>query len=372
MPLLKDTDFFKTIKQGSHFPVYFLFGQESYFVKKARDMIVDLTLPDEAKSFNLVSFDFEKGEKVDLNALIDAVESFPMPVISMGFGNSENKKCVVVKNCDFDKLLKADFEKMLSLVSDMEQNDTTVLIFCQTSAMVDLKKSAKYKQLEKAVSSIGISCEFPIKDNLTLKRALCEKAKKERVLMDMSSAELLISRCSKSYSILENELCKLIAYATAVGAKQGGYLGEITPALIEECSIPSIEASAFDLAKLLLKGRFDEAFLKLSDLFFLRQEAVAIVFALSMAFADIYRASCAVSAKKSIDEVCADFNYPKNRTFAIKNAFYDARSFSKKQIHSCINALYEADLQLKSSRLDSRLVLEQMIGKIILSSINDR
>lgn len=353
---MTDVEFFKTVKQGNLSNLYFLYGTESYFVKKARDLIISLTVSAGARDFNLITFDFEKGEKADFNALVDAIESFPMPVMSPGF-LGEQKKCVIVKNCDYDKLLKADFEKMLSIIADMEQNDTTVLVLCQTNATVDMKKSAKYKKLAEEVSRLGIACEFPQKDKLTLKRALCEKARKENVNMDMDVADALIARTSQSYSVLENEMQKLIAYARETN-------GEITLQFVDLCTIPSIEASAFDLAKLILKNQYEAAFLKLSDLFFLRQEAVAVLSALSMAFSDIYRAFCANQAGKKPDDVTLDFAYSKNRLFAVRNAFSDVRSFKPNQIHACIRALFEADLQLKSSKLNDRLILEQMLFKM--------
>lgn len=91
-----------------------------------------------------------------------------------------------------------------------------------------------------------------------------------------------------------------------------------------------------------------------------------ILSALSMAFFDIYRAKCGMTAKKSQADIIEDFSYPKNRGFAVQNSMRNASGFSIKQIRKCIDALYEADLELKSSKLQDRTVLEKMLGKMML------
>lgn len=84
-----------------------------------------------------------------------------------------------------------------------------------------------------------------------------------------------------------------------------------------------------------------------------------------MAFSDFYRAKCALAAGKTADQVAVDFGYPKNRLFAVRNAFRDVRSVSTARLDGCIAALTRADASLKSSRADDRLILEQMLGEMI-------
>lgn len=344
---MTDIELFRKLKQNELAPLYLLYGAETYFVNQALTQIISRAVQPGFGSFNLQQF---QGEKPDWNALEDACEALPM---------MSDRKCVTVKDLDVDKLVKADLDRLYALLASLPES--TVLVLYTVSVSVDMKKSAKYKKLAAEVEKAGgVSCEFPLKDRTTLSRALCERAKKAHVAMDIQTAGTLIDRCSSNYSVLQNELDKLIAYA--------GPLGEITVKQIDECCIRSIDTSAFDLAKSILSGNFDRAYHLLDELFYLRQEAISILSALSMAFADLYRAKCALSAGKSAEQVTADFRYPKNRLFAVRNAFRDVRSFSTAQIRACITALYEADRKLKSSRQDDRLILEQMLGTMLLAS----
>ena len=153
----------------------------------------------------------------------------------------------------------------------------------------------------------GTLCEFAHKDRTTLKRALCERAAKQYISLDMATADWLVERCGTDYASLIHEIDKLCAYVRS---------GEITKQDIDLCCIPSIESSAFDLAKSVLSANYDRAFSILDNLFFLRQEPVAILGALSMTFADLYRAKCALAAGVTADQTASDFSYPKNRLFA--------------------------------------------------------
>lgn len=343
MPVLEDTALFKELKAGHVAPLYLLYGAETYFVRSAVRQIEQKAVQPGFESFNLQRFD---AAKADWNEIEDACEALPM---------MSDRKCVCVKDADADKLPKADLDRLMGMVD--APNESTVLVLYMTSGGVDMKK-AKWKKLAEAVGKRGVVCEFAFKDKTTLRRALCERARKSHVSMDIQTAGALVDRCSQNYSILQNELDKLVAYVS--GGENPSYT--ITEKDVDECCIRSIDSSAFDLAKCVLSKNFDRAYRLLDELFYLRQEAIAILAALSMAFADIYRAKCAAASHKSADQVAADFKYPKNRLFAVKNAFRDVQSYSAAHLRTCIAALYEADRKLKSSRMDDRLILEQMLG----------
>lgn len=350
MPRLTDVELFKRIKTNQLEKIYFLYGAEKYFVRKAVDMLKSAIVPSGTESFNLTELD---GEKLDVSALEDICEGMPMMA---------QRKCVAVKDINIDKLNPNQLESLMNLIADV--NPTTILIFYLVSPAIEVKKTAKFKKLFAAIEKEGVICEFELKDKATLKRALMEKASKNLVELDGRAADALVERCSQSYGVLLNEMDKLISYALAKNDIQK----EITIKDIEECTVASIDASAFDLAKAVLAGNFNRAFILIDELFYLRQEAVPIISAAAMAFGDIYRAKAAALRGLTPEQVAKDFNYPQSRVFAIKNAFRDIRRYSIEDIRFCINSLYKADSELKSSKLDDRLILERAVGEMLLRS----
>lgn len=345
MPVLTDEKVFDRIKKGDIAKTYLLFGQESYFVSSCVEKIIKKIVEPSFKSFNLNRFD---GEKISFDAVYQSVEALPMMA---------ERKVVAIKDVDIDKLTKGAFDELLEVVA--QENETTVLIIYATELTYDIKKSARVKKLSAIIEKIGVVCEFSLKDKPTLKRALCARAKKEGIEMEMTTADLLIEQCDRRYGVLINELDKLIFFTKGSGENT------IKPEYIKQCCIPSIDSTSFDLAKAILSKKYDRAFLLLDELFYQRIEALSILGALNLCFIDLYRAKCAVAASRSIDETIADFSYPANRKFAVKNAFRDVQSIPIDAIRRCIDALMNADITLKSSKLSDRLVLEQMIGNMI-------
>ncbi len=66
------------------------------------------------------------------------------------------------------------------------------------------------------------------------------------------------------------------------------------------------------------------------------------------------------------DQVISDFHY--RSKYQIQKLSQDVSRFSISQIRSCIASLEKADRLLKSSRLDNRIILEQMLGEMISAS----
>ncbi|WMJ21983.1 DNA polymerase III subunit delta [Paludicola sp. MB14-C6] len=346
MPKLNETELKQRIAQGQLANIFFLYGQEDFFVSKYAKEIIDKVVAKQFESFNLNWF---HGDKLSLDELEDAIESLPMMA---------DRKCVVVQNLDIDGLSKSDYEKLNELLKS--PNEMTVVVFFANKIQYDVKKSSRVKTFLNFVQKDGIVCEFTIKDKSTLKRELCSRAKKESVELDMPIAEYFIDRCSMNYGILIKELDKLIHYVK--GMNQGF---EITKKAIDLCCIPTIESNAFKLSNAIVQKNYEKAFLLLDELFYQRQEPLAILGALDMCFYDLYRAKVAIESGKTAEEVQSDFGYSPTRSFAIRNAFRDARASSTVQIRRYINILAETDYKLKSSKADQQLLLEQMIAKMI-------
>ena len=348
MAVVNDTDFLKQLKSGNVSGAYYLYGPETAFTLAALKRIEKAVDTGAFDAFNRVRFD---GAKLDMDALAEACEALPMMA---------PQKCVVIRDINADKLAADVLDRLIAVVNDLP--DSTVLVICNTVEQVDPKKiPAKVKKLIEAFKKNGTVCEFARKDRTALKRALCERAAKQYINLEADTAEYMIDRCGSDYATLLHELEKLCAYVKD---------REITRKDIDDCCIATVEASAFELAKCILSSNYDKALNLIDDLFSLRQEPVAILGALSMAFADLYRAKCAMNAGVSPEQTAVDFAYPKNRLFAVKNARRDAGRFTVAQIRGCVKALYRADLALKSSRTPPRLVLEQMLGEMRLVTAN--
>lgn len=65
----------RDVQAGNIKPVYYLMGDESYYIDRLADFIVNAVLKPEEQDFNLMTF---FGAEADIDAIIAAARSYPM------------------------------------------------------------------------------------------------------------------------------------------------------------------------------------------------------------------------------------------------------------------------------------------------------
>ena len=86
-------------------------------------------------------------------------------------------------------------------------------------------------------------------------------------------------------------------------------------------------------------------FQRLNELKAQNYESTQVLAIIGMSLTDIYRARLCRSAGKTWQDCAEDFGYPKNREFAIKNAFNECMSVDMEKLRKTI--LLHSDLELK-------------------------
>jgi DNA polymerase-3 subunit delta len=107
------TQIVSDIKNGQLSPVYFLMGEEPYYIDKIADFIEDNVLTEEEKGFNQVVL---YGRDVTIEEVIDQAKRFPM---------KSDKQVVIVKEAQD---LSRTIDKLLPYVE--QPQPTTVLVIC--------------------------------------------------------------------------------------------------------------------------------------------------------------------------------------------------------------------------------------------------
>lgn len=336
-----EADFAAKLKNYAPHNVYFLYGEQNYlkkmYVKKIIDKTVDKTFAD----FNLNRFD---GTSAGMDEISDAVEALPMMA---------QCKCVVVNDLDVGKLSATENNKLKELLSSPPE--TTVLVFTTTDVTVDLKKSAKWKAFIKLVDAVGDVVELGNRSSGDNNRFLKAIAEKNGCTLSTDNAYYLVERCGADMQVLKNEMNKLCAYKST---------GEITKADIDLCAIPQLDASVFDLSKLIIKGDYQGTMQNLGELLYMREEPVMILGALSASFIDLYRARVARENSKTAADLSRIFSTYKGKDWRVRNAMRDCDRFSKTQLGSILALLAKADFKLKSSKTDHVVLLQETITRI--------
>ena len=175
------------IKAGDIKPIYFLMGEEPYYIDKLSDFIEENVLSDEEKGFNQSIF---YGRDVTIDDIISTAKRYPMMA---------ERQVVIVKEAQD---LSRTIDKIESYIeSPME---STVLVFCYKYKTLD-----KRKKVSKLLSQKGIVYDSKkLYENQVgdwIKRVLAGR----KYLIEPKAIAMLVEFLGNDLSKINNELEKL-------------------------------------------------------------------------------------------------------------------------------------------------------------------
>ncbi len=115
-------DIVRDVRAGNFAPVYYLMGEEAYYIDRISDYIVEKALKEEERDFNLTVF---YGTDTDAQTVINAAKRYPMMA---------GRQVVLVREAQ--SLPNKD---MLSFYIQQPQ-PTTILIRCPKHDVLDKRK----------------------------------------------------------------------------------------------------------------------------------------------------------------------------------------------------------------------------------------
>lgn len=321
-------------------PVYILFGEDGYLKKTYTDKISrKITDPDDI--FNFCKF--ESG--CELQDVYDA--TMQLPIMS-------DKKCVILSDYDYEHCSKSDFDKLCELISEVP--DTAVLILNFDSIEPDFKKSSKFKKLiASAEKNSGLAVKLDHRKMPELIKMLCDGATKRNCKLDTVVARYIVETSGDDINILKNELDKLCSF---VGC------GIIDKNAVDEVCVKTVEASVYNLSKFILECNISASLSVLDELFFMRIEPMIILHTVSSVYVDMYRIYTASKNGVATPEISEKFGY-KGREFVLDRARQNLRKLDDIKLRLSLDTLVEADTALKSFGADGKIILEQLIIKLI-------
>lgn len=331
------------IKNKSFSNVYFFYGEEHYlkehYVNLLKKKIVDPAFAD----FNFHSYE---GNDTSLDEIIRDAETFPM---------MSEYTFLLVRDYPFDRSVD-EANAMKEFLKDVPE--TTIMVFVYDTVQIDVKKNSKWKSIITAFSKAGSSVNFEKCSEGDLIKLLINGAKRRNATLDSNTARYLISVSGSDLNTLLNELEKLAMYANG---------GEITKKIVDNMAIKCLQARVYDLSKAIVKGDSDSALAVLDILFQMKESAIAVLAVIGGCYVDMYRVKCAKIAGKPCEDVGEYYNY-RGREFALRNALRDGSKISVEALRSSLDVIALADIKLKSTSIDSKVVLEETIVKLLILS----
>jgi len=207
------------IKGGKIAPIYFLMGEEAYYIDMISDFIESHVLAEEEKGFNqMVVY----GKEVSIQDIVSNAKRYPMMA---------ERQVIIVKEAQ--NLIKT-IEQLVAYAKNPQPS--TVLVFNYKYKSLD-KRKALYKTLSKSAVVFESKKIYEDKIPSWIQNYLSAK----KITITPKAALMLSEFLGNDLSKIANELNKL---EIVVGAQR-----EITPEIIEENIGISKDFNNFELQK---------------------------------------------------------------------------------------------------------------------------
>lgn len=214
---------FKELKSGKYYPIYYLMGEEAYYIDKISDYITDEVLTDEEKEFNLTVL---YGMDTDVSSVINAAKRYPM---------MSKWQVIVVKEAQAMRNIEE-----LSYYLQRPLN-STILVICHKHGVLDRRK-----KLAIEIEKTGILFESKKMKEGQLSTFISAYLKQRSIDIEPKALAMIADFVGTDLSKLTGELDKL-----AITLPEGQT--RVTPDLIEKNIGISKDYNNFELRSALLE-----------------------------------------------------------------------------------------------------------------------
>ena len=208
----------KELQSGQYRPVYYLMGEESYYIDKICDYIAEHALQPEERDFNqTIMF----GSDVNASQIADAARRYPMMA---------ERQVIIVKEAQNLKNTDA-LEKYLK-----QPSTTTVLVICHKNGKIDGRKREYVKTIQQA----GVLFESQKLKERDLPSFIENYVKQKKASIDPKSTQLIADAIGADLSRLVSELEKVLLGLLETDRR-------ITPEVVEDRIGVSKDFNGFEL-----------------------------------------------------------------------------------------------------------------------------
>ncbi|BDC98962.1 DNA polymerase III subunit delta [Persicobacter psychrovividus] len=336
----KPEDVLKELRKNQYAPVYFLQGDEPYFIDQISDFIENNALQEHERSFNQVIL---YGKDITIKDLLSQARRFPMMA---------ERQVVIVKEAQSLAGLN-NKEAVEPLIHYLKQVvPTTILVFNFKGKNLD-KRLALYK----AMDAHGIIVEAKKMYDNQLPAWVKNYVRTLKCSINDESSFLLTEHIGNDLDRLTNEIDKI----------RTNFNGpfEITPDLIEQYVGISKEYNVFEFQKALASRNVLKAN-KIAQYFAANPKDHPLIPIIAILFGFFSKLLIASRQKDQSEAGLA--RVLKLPPFVVREYKQALHQYPIRQLMSCIHTLHQADLQSKgvdAGQKDERAILTELVYNIL-------
>lgn len=322
------------IQNGSISPLYFLMGEEPYYIDRISDFISENVLAEEEKGFNQIVM---YGRDTSIDEIVSNAKRYPMMA---------ERQVIIVKEAQD---LSRTIEKLVNYAENMQP--TTTLVFCYKYKTLD-----KRKKLSKLLNKNGILFESKRLYENQVADWIMTTMRSRNYTISPKAAQMLVEFLGIDLGKIDNELTKL-----QLICPEGT---QITPELIEENIGISKDFNNFELRKAIgLRESFKAH--RIINYFAQNPKDNPMVVTISLLFSYFSQIMQYHGlADKSKANVAKQLRV---HPYFVNDYVVAARNFPMKKVSEVISLLHEADVKGKGvgANVSQGDLLKELIVKIL-------
>lgn len=338
MELVKNV--IKDIRNKNFLPVYFLMGEETYYIDKVTESLLENVLSEDEKSFNL---DILYGKDTDANQIMSIARQFPL---------MSDYRLVVVKEAQEIK----DIETLAVYLNQIQPQ--TILVVNYKYKVIDKRKSL-HKQLTKSDAFLLDSVKTKDHQVPAFLKNIVQSKKRT---IEAKATSMLVDFLGNNLTKIENEITKL-----CILVPEGE---EITDVIIETNIGISKDYNNFEFIKAiaskdrLMAYRIAQYFVDNPK----NNPPVVTVSLLYNFFSTLLQYHGVIHKNKSytVNDVAKVLN---KNSFQLKDSEIASKHYSMKETSRNINYLKDFDLKLKgvnSTSANYQELIIEFLSKIFI------
>ena len=341
MSKMSEKELISFIRAGSSASLFLLYGPDEYSKNICFKRIIKTFCP--------------SGEPVLIDGQALDMQRLHEECCSVSFFSEE--KCICVRNPALESFSQGQAETLYSIIE--QKPESTVLIFIVKSQEINTRSSAKWAKFIKTIENAGVVVECAEKSQSDVIAMITNTAKKQGCTISPALAANFAERCLNDMLVIENDLVKLCTFASQRCD------GVITLDAIENLTARQLDYKAFEIVRQVINKKSETALNILDSLFLQQVDAIAINSAISSSFLDIYRVKNMQAYNHSNLELSNEYDY-KGKDYKLRGAGYDAPKCSLNFLKNAVKCLSKADIVLKSTKDNKKIVMEKALLCIIL------
>lgn len=320
----------KQIKDKQIEGIYLFYGEERYILNAYLDKAIEVAIADSDPVMNLDVFE---TQSTSMDKIVDAMNTLPF----LG-----EKRIVVLKGFDF--FASKNTSKSEQLMNALQAIPTTTVLF------IIENEADKRTKLYKKLNSIGKCYEFNKLSEEELIQYIADQLGKQGKMIEKNVAKHFVHSVGFDLSTVHNELDKLIDYSKDIDI--------ISAQAIDLVCIKSVENRIFDLVDCMGTSKRQHALQLYRDLIVLKEPPTRILFMITRQFRIILQTKLLLEQGVNRQGIASMIKIP---TFVLDKNINQARNFSTLQLKKALKECLDAEVAMKTGKMDITLGLELLI-----------